>query len=194
MSLRGQHLLQAPKYWAPKPLDLVWTELERFLSCHNPSFELSWGTMPKKRGLSKVLSTPNTSFSSGNPHNPILRSPLSFGNFPGSQPVVELHRQSFVLGLVWSFSQTSCLWSWCFSHPSLLDSCKICHLFFEADQPSLCPSCTAWALVLNSGVTLLNWTGRPEHGQDWGEQEAQVVMKNTLRKCFSLSILQLGAG
>lgn len=115
--------------------------------------------MPKKRGFS----TPNTSFSPGNPHNPILANPLSFGNFPGSQPVVELHRQSFVLELLWSFSQTSCLWSWCFSHPSLVDSCKICHLFFEADQPSLWPSCAAWlwfGFPFRCYVAKLNRTSR----------------------------------
>lgn len=36
MSLRGQHILQAAKCWASKPLDLVWTELE-CLSIVRPS-------------------------------------------------------------------------------------------------------------------------------------------------------------
>ena len=85
MSLRGQHILQAPKCWASKPLDLVWPELEYLLSCHNPRFELNWAAMPKQRGPSDALSSLMlASLLLITFVMPILANPLSFGNFTGS--------------------------------------------------------------------------------------------------------------
>lgn len=134
------------------------------VSHHTPSFELSWGTMPVKRGLSKVLSTPNSSFSSGNPHNPVLANPLSFGNSQaGSQWLSCTGR-----ALCWS----------CFGAslgPAAFDPdvfpIPAYWILAKSATSSLKqtrPLCGPW-LVWNSDVVLLNSAGHAEHGQDWGE-------------------------
>lgn len=125
----------------------------------------------------------------------IPTNPLSFGNFTGSVQVAASQRLNrsgkTPRWLVWSFSWTSCLILIFFSSqptgflqnlPPLLGS-QLPLSVFPVVEPG-----EVTCLVSNSDVASPNWTARhPEHGQEWGEQEAspaqgQVVTKDMLGK------------
>lgn len=176
------------------------------LSCHNPGFEINWCAMPKKRGLSNALSTPNAGLSSDNSHLwcqfwQILCHLVTLQ--AGCRRQQLNHAGKIPRWLVWSFFWTSCLWSSCFSHPSLLDSCKTFHVFLEANIPSLYRSWYSQGkytcLVSHSDVTVVNSTARhPEHGQDWGKQQHLLHKdKRSWRTCWESGrafLFLLGAG